>query len=223
MDRKEWIKEMRRQTEERYDTVWSPDYGEKWGHYPNETHQEFIKKLLNLIPQHSRVLDAACGAGRYMPFFLEQGHKILGIDQSQGMLDRARHYFPEVQLEKVGLQDMHFQDAFDGAICMDALENVSPEDWPLVMQNFQRALKPGGFLYFTLEMPEEDEVEKQFKKYQELGDPIIYGECPNEGGVYHYYPSLQQVREWVLQAGLDLVEEGEGNGYHHFLVRKSPA
>lgn len=106
---------------------------------------------------------------------------------------------------------------------MDALENVSPEDWPLVLQNFQRALKPGGYFYFTLEMPEEEEVKKQYKKFLELGDPIIYGECPDEGGVYHYYPSLQQVREWVLQAGLDLIEEGEGDNYHHFLVRKSPA
>jgi len=38
--------------------------------------------------------------------------------------------------------------------------------------------------------------------------------------VYHYYPSLEQVREWIQQAGLVILEEGEGDGYHHFLMRK---
>jgi len=38
--------------------------------------------------------------------------------------------------------------------------------------------------------------------------------------VYHYYPSLEQVRAWIGQAGLVIEEEGTGNGYEHFIVRK---
>jgi hypothetical protein len=29
------------------------------------------------------------------------------------------------------------------------------------------------------------------------------------------------VREWLQEASLDVVEEGEGDGYHHFLTRKA--
>jgi hypothetical protein len=39
--------------------------------------------------------------------------------------------------------------------------------------------------------------------------------------VYHYYPSLEQVRAWLGQAGLAIEEQGKGNGYAHFVVRNS--
>jgi cyclopropane fatty-acyl-phospholipid synthase-like methyltransferase len=116
---------------------------------------------------------------------------------------------------------MTYREAFDGVICMDALENVFPEDWPLVLSNFHRALKPGGHLYFTVETADEEEVEKAFNRGRQFGLPVIYGECPEESGVYHYYPSMEQVKEWIQQAGLVLLEEGEGDGYYHFIIFKT--
>jgi SAM-dependent methyltransferase len=202
-----------------YDTLWAPLYGEKYGLYENTTHQQFIQKFLNGLAQPTTILDAACGAGRYMPLLLEKGHIVFGIDQSQGMLARAREKFPTVQLEKIGLQEFDFHEKFDGAICMDAMEHLFPEDWLPVLGNFHRALKPQGYLYFTVEILDEKEVEEAFVRGQELGYPIMHGELAHEE-VYHYYPPLEQVREWIQQTGFDLVEEGEGNGYHHFIIRK---
>jgi SAM-dependent methyltransferase len=220
MDRSEWLKEKRREAEERYDTLWAPLYGEKWGVYGNATHQQFIEKFVNLVPPHSTILDAACGAGRYFSMLLEEGHTVVGIDQSQGMLSRAKAKFPNVQVEKINLQEIPYREAFDGVLCMDAMEHVPPEDWPLVLGNFHRALKPQGYLYFTVEMADENEIEKAFIRGQQLRLPVVYGEWADED-VYHYYPSLQQVREWMQPASLELEEEGEGDGYHHFLVRKA--
>jgi SAM-dependent methyltransferase len=219
MDRSDWLLKLRRELEERYDTLWAPSYGEKLGLYSNSTHLEFIAKLLGLLPAHSIILDAACGAGRYMGLLLEKGHSVVGIDQSQGMLDRARVRYPSVHLEKVGLQEMAYDKVFDAAICMDAMEHVFPEDWMAVLGNFHRALKPDGYLYFTLEVGEADEVEAAFRRGQVLGLPIVQGECTDEDA-YHYYPSLEQVRAWLRQVGLDVVEEAEGDGYHHFVARK---
>jgi len=220
MDRITWLRERRLEAEERYSNWWAPLYSEQWGVYPNESHVRFIQKFLDLLPQNSRILDAACGAGRYMPQLTDKGHIITGIDQAQGMLDRARQKFPDVQFEKIGLQEMDFQKAFHGAICMDALEHVCPEDWPGVLANFQRALKQQGYLYFTVEMQDEAEVKTAFEDAQKAGTPVVYGEWINDD-VYHYYPSLEQVRIWVRQAGFTVLEEGEGEGYHHFLLQKS--
>ena len=222
MNRSSWLVEIRREAEEQYDIVWSPFYGEKWGLYDNSVHQQFIAKLLALLPEHSHVLDAACGGGRYMPFLLEKGHTVLGIDQSQGMLSRAKLYFPTVHTEKVGLQEISYDQLFDGAICMDAMENVSPEDWPLVLGNFHRALKPQGYLYFTAEVADESDVQKAFIAGQQLGLPVVYGESGEwaDENVYHYWPSMPQVREWLAQAGFDVLEEGEEGWYHHFLTRE---
>ena len=224
MDRVTWLKEKQRECEEQYDVVWAPLYSEgKTGLYSNVTHQQFIHEFLDLLPQRSTVLDAACGAGRYILFLLEKGHSVSGTDQSQGMLAQAKAKFPSVQFEKVGLQEMAYQEMFDGAICMDAMENVPPEDWMLVLGNFHRALKPRGYLYFTAETIEnldENEIREAFEKAQGAGLPVVYGENPDED-VYHYHPTNQQVREWTQQSGFEILKEANGEiWYYHILVRK---
>jgi ubiquinone/menaquinone biosynthesis C-methylase UbiE len=224
MDRIAWLEEMRRDCEVQYDRS-APLYGEKYGLYSNITHREFIQEFLSLFPPRSKVLDAACGAGRYLPYLLEKEHSIIAIDQSQGMLTNAKAKFPGVQFEKVGLQEMAYQGIFDGAICMDAMENVCPEDWPLVLTNFHRALKQPGYLYFTaetIENADENEIRQAFEKAQQAGLPVVYGEWPDEG-VYHYHPTNQQVKEWIQQAGFEILKDKDGEiWYYHILVRKVP-
>jgi cyclopropane fatty-acyl-phospholipid synthase-like methyltransferase len=159
-----------------------------------------------------------------LPFLLEKGHAVIGIDQSREMLARAKAKFPGVQFEKVGLQEMAYGEVFDGAICMDAMENVCPEDWPLVLGNFHRALKQRGYLYFTAETVEnadENEIRQAFERAQRAGLPVVYGEWPDEE-VYHYHPTNQQVREWTRQAGFEILKEGNGEiWYYHILARKA--
>lgn len=224
MDRITWLRERRRDCEEQYDSRWAALYGEQWGLYSNITHQQFLQEFLSLVPQKSTLLDAACGAGRYLPFLLEKGHTVIGIDQSRGMLANAQAKFPGVQFEKVGLQEMAYEGVFDGVICMDAIENVCPEDWPLVLSNFQQALKPHGYLYFTaetIENTDENEVQQAFQRAQQAGLPVVYGEWPDEEEVYHYHPTNQQVKAWAQQAGFEILKEGNGEiWYYHILLRK---
>jgi hypothetical protein len=97
------------------------------------------------------------------------------------------------------------------------MEHVCPEDWLPVLSNFHRALRGPGYLYFTVEIAEENEIGQAFIRGGQLGFPIVYGEWA-DGDVYHYYPPDQQVKQWILQAGFDLMEEGDGDGYHHFVA-----
>ncbi len=237
MERAEWLKQMREKAEKLYD-LYAPRYWTEFGRYPNETHLEYLQKFLARIPPHSRLLSAGCGAGRYDGILLEAGHRVVGIDQSAGMLARAREHFPEARYEKMGLQEMNFQNEFDGVICIDALEHVFPEEWPGIVRGFREALKPGGVLYFTVDLG-GDRVKGAYEKAKTLGLPVVFGEVVDEleeayqravasGGkaeaedvaVYHYHPSLEQVRTWISQAGLAIEEEGTGNWYEHFIMRK---
>lgn len=222
MDRIHWLREMQRDCEEKYNNYASL-YWEKYGLYSNITHQQFLQEFLSRLSSNSTILDAACGAGRYEPLLLEQGHSIIGIDQSQGMLARAKDKFPNVQYEKISLQEIAYQDIFDGVICMDAMENVSPEDWALVLNNFYRALKPRGYLYFTaetLENADENEIKQAFERAHQAGLPVVYGEFPDEE-VYHYHPTNQEVKELAHQAGFEILREANGEiWYFHILLRK---
>jgi hypothetical protein len=60
MDRMSWLREMRRDCEEQYDTRWSAFYGEKWGLHSNITHQQFLQEFLSLLPPNSTILESVC-------------------------------------------------------------------------------------------------------------------------------------------------------------------
>lgn len=220
MNRANWLREQRRKTEEQYSTVWAPRFGVTVGLAITATHRAFMVKFLDLLPQPGAILDAACGAGKWVPMLFERGHTVLGIDQAQGMLARAKALHPALQVETMGLQEMPYEAVFDGAICMDAMEHVAPEDWPPILGNFHRALKPHGYLYFTVELADTSDVQAAFNRAQAADLPVVYGEWPDEV-VYHYYPSILQVKEWLCDAGFDVVEDGEGDGYHHLIARRS--
>jgi SAM-dependent methyltransferase len=183
MDRPAWLKQQRRLAQERYDSLFAPTYDEHWGTI-SPTHERVFSRFLGARPPHALILDAACGTGKYWPMILASGRTVFGIDQSQEMLGRAYAKFPDVPMEQVGLQEMCYREAFDGASCMDAMEFVFPEDWLLVLGNFHRAVKPTGYLYFTVEIAPEKDTERS---------PPIRGRYPpvarHLGHAVHPYPN----------------------------------
>ena len=62
-------------------------------------------------------------------------------------------------------------------------------------------------------------VEAAYEQMKALGTVAVPDELA-DAAVYHYHPSLEQVRTWVGQAGMAIDDEGTGNGYEHFVVRK---
>lgn len=242
MERTEWLKQIRNKTQALYDHI-SPKYWEKYGIWISETHVRYLLKFLGQLPPHSRLLSAGCGAGLYDGILAESGHSVVGIDLSSGMLNRARQRNTGVQYEQIGLQDINYHSEFDGIICIDALEHVYPEDWPVIVHGFRKALKPGGVLYLTVDVSASEDLQAEYEKAKALGLPAVYGEVvadvdesfgkvmamdlgdvPGEAedrAVYHYYPALEQVREWLAQE--NFVIEAEEMGiiwYRHFLARK---
>jgi 2-polyprenyl-3-methyl-5-hydroxy-6-metoxy-1,4-benzoquinol methylase len=235
------LKLVRKRAEELYDRF-SPRYWVTWGVVVEDTHHEYLQKFLKRVAPGSTILSAACGAGRFDGMLLEAGHNVIGIDQSAKMLARAKEHFPKVEYIKMALHEMNFREMFDGIICMDAMEHICPEDYPGILLSFQEALKPSGVLYFTADREEDPDFDLQmyFEQGKALGLPIVFGEVADEAAfeqamamaetevpddltdraVYHYYPPLDKVREWINQASFMIEEEGAGSGFHHFLVKK---
>ncbi len=220
MDRVQWRRERRLWNEVQMDTIHARQYDEHWGAYINPTHQQMLERLLKLCPLGGRILDAACGTGKYWSLLLERGFSVMGTDQSQQMLQQAHLKFADVPTEHVGLQELPFSDAFDGVICMDAMEMVFPEDWPVVLRNFAKALHKDGHLYFTVEVETQEELQIAYDAGMRLGLPLVYGEYAHHGG-YHYYPTDEQVRSWLAEASFTLLDMIEGDGYRHYLTQMS--
>jgi hypothetical protein len=108
---------------------------------------------------------------------------------------------------------------------IDAMENIPPEDWPLVLANLHRAVRPGGHLYLTVEEVDDRNVQEAFASLAATGAPAVRGEIV-EGDVagYHYYPGRERVLGWIAAQGLEVVVEEyehvrDAWGYRHFLLR----
>ncbi len=119
------------------------------------SHAAFVARLAGLVRQGGAVLDAACGTGKYWPALLAAGLQVTGVDQSAGMLAQARRKYPQVPSRVLALQDLaELPDRFDGLLCVDALENVAPEDWPVVAAGLAAVLKDQAPAYVTVELPD---------------------------------------------------------------------
>lgn len=219
INRSAWLKKKRRIAEERMDKLFAPVYDQQWGAKIDPTHGVYLEHFLMLCPPGGLILDAACGTGKYWPVLLEHGRRFRGIDQSAEMLACAHKKFPMAPHEKLSLQEIAYHETFSGLMCIDAMENVPPEDWPLVLVNFWNALRQNGILYITVETIGEDELQESYTAARQLGLPVVYGEVESSNG-YHYYPVLERVRGWLWSAGFVPIKEGEGDGYRHFLARK---
>jgi len=215
-----WLADRRAAVIAAYDTE-APGYDEHG--YPSDTQREWVVRLLQRLPPDSIVLDAPCGTGKCFPIVVAAGHRVVGVDQSGGMLDQARARGLAASLERMSLQDISYRHQFEAVLTIDAVENVPPEDWPLVLSNLQRAVRPGGYLYMTVEEAEESAVDAAFDTLSRKGMPAMRGEVI-EGGVagYHYYPGREQVLDWLSAEGLSVAEEGftqeAGWGSRHFLL-----
>jgi SAM-dependent methyltransferase len=221
MDRQAWLAERRAAVKTQYDKE-APGFD---AHpYPATSHEAFVGRLLDTCPVGGIVLDAPCGTGRYFGLVRASGRQVMGIDHSAGMLAEARVKGLATALEQVGLQELAFEAAFDGAMTIDAMENVPPEEWPIVLANLHRAIRPGGHLYLTVEEVDDGDIDAGLADAERLGWPAVRGEIiEGDRAGYHYYPGRAQVMTWFDAEGLDVVDEGfdqeDGWGYRHWLLR----
>ncbi|MEX1169582.1 MAG: methyltransferase domain-containing protein [Chloroflexota bacterium] len=220
--RQAWLDERRAAVRAAYDAE-ARTYDED-ADYPTPLQPVFVRRLVGTCPPNGRVLDAPCGTGRYFALVTEAGRRVVGIDQSAGMLVRARARGLAEAIGQVGLQEMTFDRAFDAAMTVDAMENIPPEDWLFVLGNLRRAIRPGGHIYITVEEIDDAEIEAAFVDAHARGWPAVRGEViEGDTAGYHYYPERARVMGWLEAEYLQVVDEAhdrqDGWSYRHLLLR----
>jgi SAM-dependent methyltransferase len=124
---------------------WSATYDQPLRLFPIE--EPPMRALIASIP-HGTVLDAACGTGRYSTFLAEQGHTVIGIDQSDAMLAIARQKLATADFRQGDLTALPLPgNSVDAAVC--ALALVHAPDLSPVLREFARVLRPGGRLIIS--------------------------------------------------------------------------
>lgn len=126
--------------------VWSATYDQPGnGLFPFE--EPVVHEILGALPP-GIALDAACGTGRLAEYLSVLGHRVIGVDSSPDMLDRARERVPHAEFRQGDLHQLPVpDDHFDVVVCGLALVHL--RDLKPVFAEFARVLRPGGHLVIT--------------------------------------------------------------------------
>jgi tellurite methyltransferase len=112
----------------------------------------FDQLLRGRFDRRRRVLDAGCGGGRNLPFFIAQGFAISAIDADRASVAAVRRLAPQADV-RVGELDALPWDAgaFDAVICSAVLHFARDEThFDAMMRELWRVLDRGGLFFARL-------------------------------------------------------------------------
>src|SRR5205085_6885577 len=90
------------------------------------TEEAPVRALLDQLPAGAAVLDAACGRGRHAACLASGGRQVIGVDQSQAMLDVAAQKLPGADLRVGTLERLPVDSgAVDAVVCSLALTHLA--------------------------------------------------------------------------------------------------
>ena len=175
-ERVSWLLDKRREVEERYDRVFAADYDLR---SPNigDTHRLFVNAVVAPLNDDSWVLDVGCGTGKYWSDIFATGARVIGIDVSAQMLQRAKEKFPFATVHRQAVQELEIEQRFESVLFVGVFEVIGPEDWPATLARLKAAVTPGGVLYFTVpDRPAESQLEQSLVMARQRGIPAVLGE-----------------------------------------------
>src|SRR5262249_52365488 len=96
-----------------------------------------------------KVLDAGCGSGEFLPFFLNAGFEVCGVDLSLAATQRPRNRSPKAIVSVGSLEGglSLRSDHFDVVWSTEVLEHLF--DIEQALNEIYRVLKPGGLFVLT--------------------------------------------------------------------------
>lgn len=112
-------------------------------HVPEIERNNFCKQL----SQNAKILDAGCGSGRDVLFFVNQGFDVTGIDLSDKLLEIAKNNGKRAKFVKQDIRKPVFpENSFDGIWCCASLLHLNYHEAKKTLSNFYKILKPNGLL-----------------------------------------------------------------------------
>jgi trans-aconitate methyltransferase len=89
-----------------------------------------------------RVLDVGCGSGELTAQIAARGARVVGVDSSAEMLDRARERFPELDVRLADAERLAVDEPYDAVFSNAALHWMTRPDE--VLAGVRAALRDGG-------------------------------------------------------------------------------
>ena len=134
-----------------------------------------------------RVLDACCGTGDLALADERAGGRVVGLDFSERMLERARRKSGSVEWVRGDLLELPFEDAsFDAATVGFGVRNVA--DLERSLRELRRVLRPGGRLGILEITTPRGPLRLFYRLWFDAIVPLLGSVVPG-GAAYAYLPA----------------------------------
>jgi SAM-dependent methyltransferase len=119
----------------------------------------FDQLLKGRISPGMRILDAGCGSGRNLVYFLREGYDVHAVDPDVQAVESVRALarmfapaLPASNFSVEALERMSFHDAFADVVICNAVLHFARDDahFESMLQGAWRVLKPGGLFFARL-------------------------------------------------------------------------
>ena len=119
----------------------------------------FDQLLRGRVRPGMRVLDAGCGSGRNLGYFLTEGYEVFGVDTDPNAVEYTRRLaasrapaLPAGNFRVEAIEETTFPDAFADLVLSSAVLHFARSDdhFGAMLRGTWRVLKPGGLLFCRL-------------------------------------------------------------------------
>lgn len=149
-----------------------------------------IHLFCKYVSKEMKVLDFGCGYGRILNDLFQYGYKdLVGIDSSQGMINRGLRQYPYLNLIKMCNSVIPFPDDTFHAVILISVLTCIPENekQAQLITEVLRVLKRGGILYIHDCMLNQDRRNiERYNKYKEKYGEYGVFQLPEGVVVRHY-------------------------------------
>lgn len=163
---------------------------------------KYLEKLNSLLKPNSRILDLGCGAGKPIDeFFINHGHKIIGIDISSEQVKLAKKNIPAGSFkikDIASLKENEFE--VEAVVSFYTIFHLPRKKHQKLFKIINSFLRAGGLLLITMGTSDWEGTgdfyktqmywshygpEKNRKIIEEAGFEIIFDKIDTSGGEKH--------------------------------------
>ena len=162
--------------------------------------------LKGKVPKNAKILDAGCGEGRNLKYFLNNQYDVFGIDHNRDAIRMIqfilRSNYPGVQKENFQIGELnnlpYVDKMFDYVICSAVLHFVDSHDhfWELISE-LTRVIKLNGILFIRMTSDIGLNGHKQLNKKGNFQLP---------DGSIRYLLTKDNISRLMLKFGFDEIE-----------------